>query len=82
MVWLETPTNPTLKIIDIEQVSRISKAKNQDIIVVVDNTFASSYYQASKYVLENYIDIIILSFLILMQINTSNRIHYNGVLIS
>jgi len=43
MVWIETPTNPTLKIFDIEEISKISHTKNA--IVVVDNTFASPYFQ-------------------------------------
>lgn len=41
LVWIESPTNPLLKLIDIEA---ISKASN-DAVVVVDNTFASSYFQ-------------------------------------
>ncbi|QTA37680.1 cystathionine gamma-synthase [Thermosipho ferrireducens] len=43
MIWLETPTNPLLKLADIQQISSI--AKNEGIIVVVDNTFASPYFQ-------------------------------------
>lgn len=43
LIWLETPTNPTLKIADIEAVSRISKAHH--ILLAVDNTFASPYLQ-------------------------------------
>ncbi|MBC7420993.1 MAG: cystathionine gamma-synthase [Bdellovibrio sp.] len=43
MVWLETPTNPTLKLTDIEAICKIAKAKN--IMVVVDNTFMSPYFQ-------------------------------------
>lgn len=43
MIWIETPTNPMLKLIDIEAVCKIAKA--HDIIVVVDNTFASPYLQ-------------------------------------
>ncbi|MFZ3230189.1 MAG: cystathionine gamma-synthase [Pseudobdellovibrio sp.] len=43
MVWLETPTNPTLKLTDISAISEIAKQKN--IIVVVDNTFMSPYFQ-------------------------------------
>lgn len=43
LVWLETPTNPTLKLVDIKKISAAAKAKN--IIVVVDNTFMSPYYQ-------------------------------------
>jgi cystathionine beta-lyase/cystathionine gamma-synthase len=43
MVWIETPTNPTLKIFDIEEISLLSHKNNA--IVVVDNTFASPYFQ-------------------------------------
>jgi cystathionine beta-lyase/cystathionine gamma-synthase len=43
MVWIETPTNPTLKIFDIEEISTLSHKKNA--IVVVDNTFASPFFQ-------------------------------------
>ncbi len=39
LIWLESPTNPTLKIADIEEISKISKANN--CLLVVDNTFAS-----------------------------------------
>ncbi|MBS1651528.1 MAG: cystathionine gamma-synthase [Bacteroidetes bacterium] len=43
LIWLETPTNPTMQIIDIEGVCEIAKQKN--ITVAVDNTFASPYLQ-------------------------------------
>lgn len=43
LVWAETPTNPTLKIIDIEALSAITKKHN--ILLAVDNTFASPYLQ-------------------------------------
>lgn len=43
MVWLETPTNPTLKLTDISAIVAIAKLKN--ILVVVDNTFMSPYFQ-------------------------------------
>ncbi len=43
LVWIETPTNPTMQIIDIEGVAKITKAKN--LILTVDNTFASPYLQ-------------------------------------
>jgi len=43
MVWLETPTNPMLKIIDIQRVCEI--AHKHGAIVVVDNTFMSPYFQ-------------------------------------
>ncbi len=43
LCWIETPTNPLLKIVDIEAVARIAKAKGA--IVGVDNTFASPVLQ-------------------------------------
>ena len=43
MIWVETPTNPLLKIIDIEAVTAV--CKNTGILSVVDNTFASPYLQ-------------------------------------
>ncbi len=43
MVWLETPTNPTLKLVDIKKIS--TEAKKHGIMVVVDNTFMSPYFQ-------------------------------------
>ncbi|MFC2951903.1 cystathionine gamma-synthase [Marinicaulis aureus] len=43
LVWLETPTNPLLKIVDIEAISKI--AKKHGITVGCDNTFASPYCQ-------------------------------------
>jgi cystathionine beta-lyase/cystathionine gamma-synthase len=43
MIWIETPTNPLLKIIDIEAVTAI--CKKSEILSVVDNTFASPYLQ-------------------------------------
>ena len=43
MLWIETPTNPMLNIVDIE--ACINAAKGKNIIAVVDNTFASPYLQ-------------------------------------
>lgn len=43
LIWLETPTNPLMNIIDIAAVSAF--AKNKNILVCVDNTFASPYLQ-------------------------------------
>lgn len=43
MIWLETPTNPTLKLADIEAVSKI--AKKHGALLVVDNTFMTPYFQ-------------------------------------
>ena len=42
MIWLESPTNPLLKVIDIEAVSKV---KSAETLLVVDNTFASPYFQ-------------------------------------
>jgi len=43
MIWVETPTNPLLKIIDIRKLADMAKRK--DIILAVDNTFATPYFQ-------------------------------------
>lgn len=43
LIWVETPTNPTMQIIDIEACSKIAKANN--LLLAVDNTFASPYLQ-------------------------------------
>lgn len=43
LVWLETPTNPTLKLVDIKKIAAIAKSKG--ILVAVDNTFMSPYFQ-------------------------------------
>ena len=43
LIWIETPTNPMMNIIDIKAI--VSLVKDEDILVAVDNTFASSYIQ-------------------------------------
>lgn len=43
MIWVETPTNPTLKVIDIEAVAAI--ARESGALLAVDNTFATPYLQ-------------------------------------
>ncbi|MBW8311779.1 MAG: cystathionine gamma-synthase [Rhizobium sp.] len=43
MVWIETPTNPTLKLVDIAAVA--AKARARGLVVVVDNTFCSPMLQ-------------------------------------
>ncbi|XP_054646763.1 cystathionine gamma-lyase [Dunckerocampus dactyliophorus] len=45
MVWLETPTNPTMKVVDIRACCDLVHNHNKDIVVVVDNTFMSAYFQ-------------------------------------
>jgi len=43
LVWIETPTNPNLTIVDIAEIAKITHAHNA--ILVVDNTFLSPYFQ-------------------------------------
>ncbi|WP_318781218.1 cystathionine gamma-synthase [Amazonocrinis nigriterrae] len=43
LIWIETPTNPLLKIVDIPALANIARKHN--IVLVVDNTFASPYFQ-------------------------------------
>ena len=43
LIWIETPTNPMMNIIDIQTVCKLAKRKN--ILTAVDNTFASPYIQ-------------------------------------
>ncbi len=43
LIWIETPTNPLLKVVDIQAVSALARARG--ILVGVDNTFASPYLQ-------------------------------------
>ena len=43
LMWIETPTNPTLRLVDIAKVTALAKARG--IITVVDNTFASPWVQ-------------------------------------
>jgi cystathionine gamma-lyase/cystathionine beta-lyase len=43
LIWAETPTNPTMQIIDIEACAKI--AKDNNLLLAVDNTFASPYLQ-------------------------------------
>jgi cystathionine gamma-synthase/cystathionine gamma-lyase len=43
LIWIESPTNPLLKVIDIKRLAKIAKEKN--VLLAVDNTFASPYFQ-------------------------------------
>lgn len=43
LFWLETPTNPTLKVTDIRKVADMAKVNNA--LLAVDNTFCSPYFQ-------------------------------------
>lgn len=44
LIMIETPTNPTLKVFDIQDIAAFAKSKN--VLTVVDNTFATSYLQS------------------------------------
>ncbi|WP_125718001.1 cystathionine gamma-synthase [Flavobacterium ustbae] len=43
LIWVETPTNPLMKLADIQQIAKITKEKK--ILLAVDNTFATPYLQ-------------------------------------
>ncbi|KAH9447002.1 hypothetical protein Pst134EA_028986 [Puccinia striiformis f. sp. tritici] len=43
LIWVETPTNPTLRLVDISYLSAFARKNN--LLLVVDNTFLSPYYQ-------------------------------------
>ncbi len=43
MIWLESPTNPLMKVLDIENIA--DEAHEKDTLVVMDNTFATPYFQ-------------------------------------
>ena len=43
LVWVESPTNPTLKVTDMAELIKTVKNYNKDIIIVCDNTFLSAY---------------------------------------
>lgn len=43
LIWVETPTNPMMQIVDIEAIAEISK--KHDVLLAVDNTFATPYLQ-------------------------------------
>ena len=43
MIWVETPTNPLLRLADLESIARLARRRN--ILAVADNTFASPYVQ-------------------------------------
>ena len=42
MIYIETPTNPMMKVSDIQEISKIAKKNN--CVLVVDNTFLTSYF--------------------------------------
>ncbi len=45
MVWVETPTNPNLKLADLKMIASVAKGINKECILACDNTFASPIFQ-------------------------------------
>jgi cystathionine gamma-lyase len=54
LIWVETPTNPLLKLVDLSAVARIARARG--LLTVCDNTFATPYLQRP---LEHGFDIVV-----------------------
>jgi cystathionine gamma-lyase len=54
LVWIETPTNPLLKLVDLDALARLARARG--IVTVADNTFASPWIQRP---IERGIDIVV-----------------------
>jgi cystathionine gamma-lyase len=46
LVWIESPTNPTLRVIDIPRIVRLAHAHPSNPLVLVDNTFLSPFYSS------------------------------------
>lgn len=46
MIWIETPTNPTMKIMDVVRISSEMKKLDPEVIIVVDNTFMTPVFQS------------------------------------
>ncbi|KAL1760616.1 Cys/Met metabolism PLP-dependent enzyme-domain-containing protein [Schizophyllum commune] len=46
LIWIETPTNPTLRLVDIARIASVAHAHPANPIVLVDNTFLSPFYQS------------------------------------
>ncbi|KAL1691535.1 Cys/Met metabolism PLP-dependent enzyme-domain-containing protein [Schizophyllum commune] len=46
LIWIETPTNPTLRLVDIARIASVAHAHPSNPIVLVDNTFLSPFYQS------------------------------------
>jgi len=54
MIWVETPSNPLLKLVDLQMVAEVARAKG--LLAVADNTFASPWVQRP---LEHGFDIVV-----------------------
>ena len=45
LIWVETPSNPMMKLIDLDMVAEVARRRGGDLIAAADNTFASPYVQ-------------------------------------
>ncbi|KAJ8487072.1 hypothetical protein ONZ45_g14455 [Pleurotus djamor] len=46
LIWIESPTNPTLRLIDIEKISKLARSHPSRPLILVDNTFLSPFYSS------------------------------------
>jgi len=46
LVWIETPTNPTLRLVDVTRIVRLARSHPSKPLVLVDNTFLSPFYSS------------------------------------
>ncbi|KDQ60425.1 hypothetical protein JAAARDRAFT_46123 [Jaapia argillacea MUCL 33604] len=46
LIWIESPTNPTLRLIDISRISSLARSHPSNPLVLVDNTFLSPFYSS------------------------------------
>merc|ERR1711956_86553 len=58
MVWVESASNPTLRLVDIEALSKMVKEKG-NAFLAVDNTFMSSYFMVKSYFITIYSNVLI-----------------------
>lgn len=47
IVWLESPTNPLMRVSNLKAISTVAHNIRKDILVVVDNTFQTPYFQVN-----------------------------------
>lgn len=45
LLWMESPTNPLMNVVDIQGVCLLAKSISPEIVIVVDNTFLTPYFQ-------------------------------------
>ncbi|CAE6431525.1 unnamed protein product [Rhizoctonia solani] len=46
LIWIESPTNPTLRVVNIQRIVRLARAHSSNPLVLVDNTFLSPFYSS------------------------------------